>query len=238
MRPDTLYVYVGGGAVGSGVLDQLNVPDKFAQMGRFTFDGVVSLDPGFHPTLTFEQIDVLDAVLATIDDWTDLEGIDQTVTISYSGSGWGPGTGGDSDNDSIADSIDMCPYVTSTQVDGGTLEQVDGAGMPTVEASALDGVGFECQCGEMQSDGQVVLPDIELLRNALVFPEQAALLDPLTKKRCNAVDVPDSTIDPVTNLPVDCKINDLFVLMRARNGLPPLIPSPAEIPQCPDWYTP
>lgn len=238
LRPDTLYVYVEGALPGLGIDEQLNTPDALAQVGNFTFDDYLSPNPGYHPALTFERVEALAQVLSEIDDWTDLDGVDVSNVQFLSGPGVGPGPDADQDLDGLADAYDLCPYVVSTQVDGGTLEQYDGFGGIVIPAAANDNVGAECQCGEAENNAQVLLPDVEALRGALVSPELAALLDADSKRRCNSVGPVALTLDSETNLPLDCDINDIFVLMRARQGLPPLIAAPLEFPSCPDVTTP
>lgn len=237
LRPDTLYVYVEGDLAGAGLFSQINVPGQTAELGRFTFDSGVSGQPAFDPALTYERIDQLPVVRGDIDDWADNDGTSTAYAQQISGFGFEPGPDSDWDTDGWADSFDLCPYVPSTQSDGGTLEQVVPGG-GTLPPGTNDGIGLECQCGEAQGDGQVVQPDLETLRAALADPAFAVSMTAADKARCNSVGPVDGDIDPATQLPFDCDINDVFVLLKARAGLPPLLSAPLEFPSCPDVTTP
>ncbi|GEM_PF-6368887 len=124
---------------------------------------------------------MLDQVPIDIDDWADENGFDQTSVMTLIGPGQGAGPDADQDTDGFGDPYDLCPCVPSTQVHGGTLEQFDSMGGPLVSPGANDGVGMECQCGETQNDGQVVLVDVDAPRAALLDPDAGLLLDADTK---------------------------------------------------------
>jgi uncharacterized repeat protein (TIGR03806 family) len=76
----------------------------------------------------------------------------------------------DSDDDGEPDASDNCPHVPNDQVDAG------GVGL----ASAADGIGDACQCGDVSGDGFVTDADATTLRQALAGagpPADPALCD-------------------------------------------------------------
>ncbi len=244
MRTDTLYVYVEGGLSGTRVFAQMNTPNNRSRLGLFSFDEPVdpltgvapTHGPGFVPTVTFDGIENFPAAWADIDAWIDLGGIDQTFKILFSSGPYGKAKDPDWDGDMFEDADDKCPYVPSPgNGDKGTLEQTS---QPLVSPTTPDGVGDECQCGDAQDIfGVVVELDIKLLREVLANPELAPMIPPAAKKKCNSVGPLLHTIDPSTQLPKDCDLNDVYVLLKAQAGLPPLIPMPGEFPSCPDVMT-
>lgn len=248
LRGDTLYVYVEGAASGLGPQAQMNLPSRLAELGLFGFDGPVSPDPGFVPIVTFEGVDLLPGVFNDANDWEDVFGTDQSNIMLFSGSWTEPGSGTDWDGDSIANSLDYCPYDVSTvpQQDDGTLEQVDGMGVTSVASSQADWIGDECQCGDSQNDDSVVELDIDELRLALADPSYGPVLlnTPAKQRKCNAYGPVLPAVDAATGLPADCQLNDVFVLLQARREQGPLLadtdadPTTPELPLCPDVTTP
>lgn len=236
MRPDALYVYLEGSLSGLGSLPQINTPNNSARLGKFSFDNYLSVNRGYVPTITNEGIENFDMAHGDVYDWADENGLDLSGDVMTLSGTWEPIPDTDSDGDFIEDVDDKCPYVVSTQADSGTLEQYSGLEV-VIQANAPDDVGDECQCGEAQNNGMVVALDIDLLRDIMADPSLGSSMSVEAKSRCNSVGPVDSEIDPATQLPRDCRINDIFALLKARAGLPPLISAPLESPSCPDVTT-
>ncbi len=237
LRTDSIYVYLEGNQGGPGAQPGINLPDQQVLLGYFMFDG--SPPPGFGavPTAHFEQIQNLDQAWgAGVSDWEDtFMGNVQSISL-YSSAGYGGGEDPDLDLDGIENVDDRCPYVPSAgNLDGGTLEQPFA---PVVEEGWADGIGNECQCGDAISSNTVISPDIDQLRDALNSPEVAFSMSPEARAKCNAIGPVMGIIDPATELPIDCNLNDVFALLKGRLGTGPLIQNPGDFPVCPDAMTP
>ncbi len=235
LRPDALYVYLEGAAQGIGSLPQMNTPGNRARLGLFRFDEQVLSLPGFVPTVTMEGVENFAAAMPgevfgpCDENGNPLPDVLYTTSHSYTS-----GPDADADGDLIEDADDKCPYVPSPgNLDGGTLEQVDGATV-LVHVGQLDNIGNECQCGDSQNDDTVIALDIDLLRSAIADPSAASSIPSPALRKCNAVGPILETIDPATQLPYDCDLNDVLVLLKARQGLPPLIATPLAFPSCPE----
>ena len=248
LRGDTLYVYLEGARPNPAGGPQMNLPDQLVELGDFRFEGPISTDPAFVPIVAFDGIELLDGIFPEASPWEDVSGGDQSPVILFA-SGWiEGGDGTDWDGDTYENGWDMCPYVPSTQTDGGTLEQLGAGGTVVLPFSAADGVGDECQCGDVENNDSVVVLDIGLLRDAFA---DRGVADGLfstgpdaaeARLKCNSYGPVWSDLDPATGRPQDCQLNDLFVLLKARLGEEPLIPDldpmVTELPQCPDVTTP
>jgi len=251
MRPDTLYVYLEGDFSGPGALEQLNAANGNMKLGEFSFDGQLSNFPAYVPALTFEGVENFDLAWGDAADWADLDGNppqygakmagSKSASASKSGGGMGGETGflnspatETGDSDGIADNMDNCPYVDNpTLDDNGTLQVMDGA-IELVDPGQKDGIGDVCQCGEAEDNASVIMDDVYDLRSALASSTEAAKISSGSKSRCNAIGVVSTTIDSVTGLAEDCDINDVFVILKGREGEAPLHPiSPLNPPACP-----
>lgn len=110
----------------------------------------------------------------------------------------------DSDGDGVADGVDNCPYQANP-----SQSDVGGIGY----ASAPDGIGDACQCGDVTGDGKVTPSDTVMLQRALLVPPVATLARP------DLCDVGGSA---------GCTLSDVSILQRAQ-----LLPATASIqPVC------
>lgn len=71
----------------------------------------------------------------------------------------------DTDCDLAADEVDNCPDIAN-------LDQADSGGLLVPVA---DGIGDACQCGDLSRNGVIEALDLDLLRQALADPVDAAL---------------------------------------------------------------
>ncbi len=75
----------------------------------------------------------------------------------------------DTDGDRVFDAADACPFAADpAQLDRGGI----GSG------SSPDGIGDECQCGDVNGDGRVTTADAVVLQRALLVPPAASLAQP------------------------------------------------------------
>lgn len=237
LRADSIYVYLEGNLEAGETLGAINVPGNQVLLGYFTFDEPPPPGFGFVPTPHFEQIQNLDQAWGgEVNDWTETDGGDVQSISLFSSAGYGGGEDPDLDLDGIENADDRCPYVSSAgNADNGTLEQPF---TPSLAANIADGIGNECQCGDAIESDTVITPDIDLLRDALNDPGVAASISPEALAKCNAIGPVIGVIDPATQLPIDCNLNDVFALIKGRLGAGPLIESPGDFPVCPDAMTP
>jgi hypothetical protein len=117
----------------------------------------------------------------------------------------------DLDGDGIANAADDCPFVANPR-----QQDLGGIGA----ASAPDGIGDACQCGDVTGSGRVDAADVAAIRQSLANP--AAALTPAALDRC-----------AVFGDLADCDIVQVSVLRRAlaTPALPPLV-SPATPQHC------
>ena len=236
LRTDTIYVFLAGKLEGLGQRPAMNIPGQPSRLGLFRFGDPPFPNIGFVPTLSYEQLEVLDDYWNEIEEWSDSEGANVQTYQLISGTGFGGSGDPNWDGDAFEDAEDRCPYVaTATNDDGGTLEQV---GRTPVAGATPDGIGNDCQCGASLENPEVYQIDISLLRSALADSSVAQGLTPTSRAKCNSIGPVLGTIDPITELPMDCKVNDIFALLRGRVGEAPMIPNPGEFPTCPDVNTP
>ena len=80
--------------------------------------------------------------------------------------------------------------------------------------------------------------DVDLLRDALNDPVVAGTIPAADLLKCNSIGPILDAIDSTTQLRRDCNANDIFALLRGRNGELPLVPTPGSFPSCPDVMTP
>ncbi|MBW2416515.1 MAG: S8 family serine peptidase [Deltaproteobacteria bacterium] len=138
--------------------------------------------------------------------------------------------GTDTDSDGIADDGDGSGSATDDFCTGGdTLlcddnclladdpNQVDTGGIGL--ASAPDGIGTACQCGDLDSDGEVAPPDVDAIRASLADPSGAALSSD-AQARCT-----------VQSGATTCGLVEAAILLRNLNS-PPF--GPAIEPVCDD----
>lgn len=235
LRDDTMYVYLEGNLPGPELLPGINVAGRRHRLGFFEF-GTSSLGFGFVPTITFHGVENLDLFWSAFSDWTDRDIGDLEGTVTYASYEYGGGTDPNSDGDTIEDADDLCPYVYSEgNQDDGTLEQPGYRA-----ANSADHIGNECQCGDVSvATGQVVSVDIDALRDLLNDPTAASAIPYTELVKCNTIGPVYNVLDTTTGLPTDCSINDVFGLLRGRNGQPPLVgPAPGANPSCPDVMNP
>lgn len=237
LRTDSIYVYLEGNLTTPGVQPAINLPDQQVLLGYFTFDEPPPPGFGFVPTPHFEKIENLDLAWGgDVSDWEDTDTGDIQAIALYSSAGYGGGEDPDLDLDGIENADDRCPYVASAgNLDDGTLEQPFA---PIVQEGWADGIGNECQCGDAINSNTVIPPDVDLLRDALNDPAVAATMSSQALAKCNAIGPVMGIIDPATQLPIDCNLNDVFVLLQGRLGTGPLIQNPGDFPICPDAMTP
>ncbi|MAG29729.1 MAG: hypothetical protein CL908_02405 [Deltaproteobacteria bacterium] len=233
-RTDTLYVYFEGNLGGPDPSPGINVPGKRTQLGVFSFDTAHPGDFGWLPTVTFHAVEEIDTFWSDFQDWEDRDLNDLSGTVTFASYEYGGGEDPDTDADGIEDADDRCPFITSTNIDGGTLEQPG-----TVAATSPDGIGDECQCGDLIGPPHYVIPlDVDLLRDALNDPVVAGTIPAADLLKCNSIGPILDAIDSTTQLRRDCNANDIFALLRGRNGELPLVPTPGSFPSCPDVMTP
>ena len=117
----------------------------------------------------------------------------------------------DVDSDGIANAADDCPFVANPR-----QQDVGGLGA----ASAPDGIGDACQCGDVNGSGRVDAADVTAIRQSLANP--AAALTPAELDRC-----------AVFGDLASCDVVQVAVLRRAlaTPALPPLV-SPATPQHC------
>lgn len=241
LRGDTLYVFVGGGLTGPTPMPAINVPNNRMDLGTFSLTGATPQTFGRVPTLELEELDQLSTVWSDFSDWCDSDGTDVMFYSYTSGTAFGPVGDTDVDGDGVATGVDSCPFVQNAdQQDGGTLEQADDSVTPStviVESELDDAIGSHCQCGDVTQSSSVVSGDIGTLRLALANPELSSLV--MEPYKCNSIgpSLP-GVINPETNLPADCNLNDVFALLKARMSEGPLIPPVSTFVSCPDIYEP
>lgn len=111
----------------------------------------------------------------------------------------------DTDGDGRGDGCDTCPYAFDpAQIDRG------GLGIGTL----ADGIGDECQCGDVNGDGRVTVVDATILTRSLLNPPTATMTRP------ELCDVGGSLV---------CGTADAVILRRAQ--LAP--PTATIVRQCP-----
>lgn len=108
----------------------------------------------------------------------------------------------DLDSDTVANASDVCRFLANTG-----QEDIGGMG----SASAPDGVGDICQCGDVSGSGRVEDTDVDALREFLADPTGAALSDEAAARCAVFGDL------------ADCDIVQVAVLRRALAD-PPLGP--------------
>jgi hypothetical protein len=241
-----------GSASGLGALEQLNAANSNMKLGEFSFDGQLSNFPAYVPALTFEGVENFDLAWGDAADWADLDGNPpqygakmagaKSASASKSGGGMGGETGFQNrpatesgDSDGIADNVDNCPYIDNfTQDDNGTLQVMDGM-TSLKDPGDKDGIGDVCQCGEAEDNASVIMDDVYDLRSALANSTAAAEVSSGAKGRCNTIGVVSTAVDSVTGLAEDCDINDVFVILKGREGQAPLQQPgyPLNKPNCP-----
>lgn len=100
----------------------------------------------------------------------------------------------DVDTDTILDFPDNCPFFSN-------VAQNDNGGLSTVVA---DGVGDDCQCGELDDTGDIAGTDLTALRDFL-----AGIGGPIASDRCSVIGG------------TECDVADAAVLTRALGSLEP-----------------
>jgi pimeloyl-ACP methyl ester carboxylesterase len=119
---------------------------------------------------------------AGFDVWSDLDGDGFLTAADLQAGGLT-----DADGDAVLDSADNCPHAAN-------LDQLDRGGIGA--ASAPDGIGDACQCGDVSGDGKLSSGDAILISRALLVPPTATLARP---ELCNvAGSAACSTADAVT----------------------------------------
>jgi len=108
----------------------------------------------------------------------------------------------DGDGDGFPDGSDNCPLVANPGQD-----DVGGVGVN----APPDGIGDDCQCGDVNGDGKVTASDAALIQRALLIPPTATMSQPAY------CDVGGSA---------GCSVSDLAIVRRAL-----LIPPTAQIQQ-------
>ena len=137
---------------------------------------------------------------------------------SYDGSAapaaWPPGTdldavsgfSPDADADGVIDTSDNCPFVNNpSQLDTG------GIGL----GSGADGIGDDCQCGDVTGDGRVLDDDVSAIRDGLT----AVLASLLHPERCSVNGSLDAAVLG-SGMRADCNVLDASALRRALDGVP------------------
>jgi Tol biopolymer transport system component/chitodextrinase len=107
----------------------------------------------------------------------------------------------DTDGDGVADASDNCPFAANGANEAGVPgvgDQLDSGGVGA--ASAPDGIGDACQCGDVSGDGLVTLADTVGVQRSLLQPPTATLAHP---DRCDV------------GGPAGCSLFDAVVLRRA-----------------------
>jgi hypothetical protein len=146
--------------------------------------------------------------------------IGQSEAVGFSGSattlvtlapGFWPIAGGgfptlDTDADDIAAYRDVCPFAYDPA-------QADAGGIAT---TSPDGIGDACQCGDVDDDGVVDLPDLDAYRYSLADP-LALGLTPEGVAKCSAIGGPGP-----------CEVLDVAVIARALEPTP-LVPGIAQV---------
>lgn len=144
----------------------------------------------------------------------------------------------DSDQDGILDDGNASGLTTDAACFGGNSvgcddncrlvenpEQLDSGGVASPSnARGLfpDGVGDSCQCGDVNGDGIVNRYDVIEVRLDLVSGLPAG--DVRQPSFCNVIGPADPTDGPDNdNLPDDCNVADVAVLIRNLYGLSPLV---------------
>ena len=118
----------------------------------------------------------------------------------------------DPDLDGVLPPGDNCRFVRNTGLDQNG-----------------DGIGTACQCGDPDANGFVDAPGVAALRSALAHTG-APLASPGT---CNVHGPIDPLFAPGALAPRDCAIDDVVVLRRALQALPPGIGRCAGTPVLP-----
>ena len=235
LRPDTLYVYLEGQLNSGGALPAINLPDRPTRLGVFEFVDVPGQGFAHWPALSAEGLPDFDVIWNDVSDWCDTDEND-VMTNSTSVQFYVVGLpGDDSDNDGLEDSWDPCPFVPSSPLldDSGTLAQ---STIPPVFFDIPDGIGNECQCGDVTGSGYIQSSNLDELRAGLLDPGIAGTFNQTLT--CNSVGPIDYEVDPATGLPRDCEVNDYYVLLKAHFGTGPLIQAPGSPVGCPDIVAP
>jgi hypothetical protein len=126
---------------------------------------------------------------------TDGDGIDDGTEVAQ---GSDPNTT-DSDGDGVDDGIDNCPFISTGGGDQTNSDPFDA--------------GDACQCGDLDTDGDIDQSDVDLARAQLV----GRTLGNPDLTRCNVV-------GPSDGGETDCDLNDIFLLRRIVSGTPGAIP--------------
>ena len=148
--------------------------------GGLDLDAVDELASG-NLLLSFDGSGVLGGVNFDDEDLLEFDPTGPTVTMNYDGSlqhvAWAASDldaadaseAPDADSDGIPDGSDNCPgFFNPGQSDTGGI----GFG------SAPDGIGDDCQCGDVNGSGDVTTSDALIVRRALLVPPTAVMARP------------------------------------------------------------
>lgn len=232
-HPGAMYLTLRGSAL-TTALPALNFPGRASLLGRIRYAGSVPAASRHPPMVLVAGRGFLDSYIPL---WIPSFG----DTIPYSGgdSGIDPSEGIDLDLDGLCDDVDPCV---------GSANNTDSGGVGiTPPTSAQDGIGDDCQCGDVTNlkleltstgvcgpstgdtpPGIVNQNDLTGIRCALVG---AQTLSTALAKKCSVRGPIDASLSPL-GLRRDCDLADSVVLRRRFVTPLPLDVNPPDLQQC------
>jgi hypothetical protein len=230
-HPGAMYVTVNGSAL-TDERPALNFPGRASLLGRIRYSESVPPGRRHPPMVLVSGRGFLDSFIPL---WIPIEG----DTIQYSGgTGFGSSKGIDIDADGLCDDVDLCIGSANNTDSGGV-----GVTPPT---SPQDGIGDDCQCGDVTNlqlelmPGGVCGADIGVTPPGIVNQNDltgircaltgAQSLPTSLARKCNVRGPTDPTLSQL-GLRRDCDLSDSVVLRR-RFANPSLAVDPPDLQLC------
>jgi hypothetical protein len=229
-HPRALYLTLRGSAR-TEARPALNFPGRPSLLGRIRYSEALPTPPSDPPMVLVAGRGLIDSYIVP---WDPFAG----ETIQYSGGSGGFGSNKwiDTDLDGLCDDVDLCI---------GSANNADTGGIGlTPPTSAQDGIGDDCQCGDVTHFELALLPggvcgastavtppgivnqnDLTGIRCALVG---AQTLSTALARKCSVRGPVDSSLSDL-GLRNDCELSDTVVLRRRFANLPV---TPSDLQQC------
>ncbi len=222
-HPDAIYLDLVGSRPGPG-LPALSFSTRRVLLGRIRYDASVPAADRRVPLPLIAGTGSGDGAIVVSIDTLGL----QVPPIGGGGGVGDPVEGGSVGDDSDPEDIDPCP---------GSADDTDSGGVAT---SDPDGIGDDCQCGDLTSagfalpgflpgpDGIIDAADADGLRSALTGSDQVLQGGQI---KCSVNGPVDAAQAPDLPLRGDCELSDSVVLRRVLAAAGPG-PVASELQQC------